>query len=93
MTRIERDLFGTPLAPARKDGAPRKVGYAARPGTGPKNRRCSSCNHAQHVRSETRRSWKCDVVCHRWDDTVATDIKPGAPACSEWERKPFKPVG
>jgi hypothetical protein len=72
-----------------KSGMPRKIGYAARPGSGPKNRRCNTCVHAQRVRSGTRISWKCDIVSYLWDDTDRTDIKPAAPACSEWTRKPF----
>lgn len=90
MRQPETDLLGEPLAPLRKDGMRRKTGYAARPGTGPKGQRCNTCTHAQLMRSATRRAWKCAAVTHAWDDTPESDIKPGAPACKEWERKHFK---
>lgn len=91
---METDLFGVPLAAAathRPPSAPvRKIGYAARPGTGPKGQRCNTCRLAQRVTHREERSWKCEVMAGIWHLGAASDIVPGAPACSEFERKPFR---
>lgn len=88
----ETDLFGEVLASSKtpRAGQPRKVGYAARPGTGPKNQRCYTCAQAMRVThvSSGVSSWKCTAVSHLWEQPHS-DIKPGAPACREWQRKQF----
>lgn len=89
MRQPEIDLLGVPLNPPARA---RKIGYAARPGSGPKGKRCNMCKHAMRMTSATRRAWKCAAQVAQWDDTAATDIKPGAPACSEWERRNFSPT-
>lgn len=86
------DLFGQPIpAPAafRKDGAPRKIGYADRPGSGPKKQRCGTCLHPQRILHEGVVSFKCELMTHVWDHSANTDIQLRAPACSRWVRKPF----
>lgn len=92
MIRIDTDLFGVPISTpvvVRKDDGGRKIGYAARPGTGPRKQRCNTCSHCQSVTSGGIRSFKCDLMVGMWSTDPVTGIKPGAPACSEWERKPF----
>lgn len=93
---IDTDLFGQPLpspTTLRKDGGRRKIGYAARPGTGPRSQRCSTCSHFQRVVHQGEHAAKCERMTHVWDHDSATDIKPNAPACSEWDRKPWKKNG
>lgn len=88
MRQPETDLFGE-VIPVRAPDARRKISYAARPGTGPKGQRCNTCVHGQRVLSRGVRSWKCELRAAVWDQ-FGSDIKPGAPACREWQRKPFR---
>lgn len=84
------DLLGHPLpqpSVVRKDGQLRKVGYAARPGTGPKRQRCGNCEHLARVLHRGETSHKCALMAHAWTHSSATDVHRQAPACSEWERK------
>lgn len=93
MIAPEKDLFGQPMpAPAmiRKDGGRRKVGYAARPGSGPKGHRCATCRHAERVTSKGVASIKCALMAHAWTHGAETDISLRAPACRQWERKVFQ---
>jgi hypothetical protein len=93
VTRPEIDLLGEPIpAPAvfRKDGGRRKIGYAAKPGTGPKGKRCIQCKMIQRVLSKGVTSHKCELAAPIWSDDPATDIKPNAPACSCFERRDFQ---
>jgi len=93
MIRCEVDLFGIPLPPPalyRKDGGLRRAGYAAKPGTGPKGQRCNTCRWAMKVLHRGIRSHKCELQAAQWSGAPCTDIKPGAPACSEWQRKQWK---
>lgn len=93
MRHAETDLFGQPIPGAhlvRKDGGRRKIGYAARPGTGPKGKRCALCANCESVLHKGSRSLKCRLVAHRWTHGAETDIHPNAPACREWQPKPFK---
>lgn len=95
MNRAARDLFGDPLpSPGtfRKDGARRKVGYPARPGTGPKGKRCALCKHAESVLHKGNRTTKCALMAHAWTHGEETDIHPNAPACKRYERKPLAPL-
>lgn len=66
-----------------------QLGYASRPGSGPDKQRCNTCKFRQVVVSEGRRSSKCELVAVRWTPGRETDIKPGAPACADWIRKPY----
>lgn len=89
------DLFGQPIpAPStlRKDGKARKIGYAARPGTGPRGQRCNTCIYCIPVEYQGHVSRKCQITAATWTPSSATDIKHNAPACSEWERKPFRKI-
>lgn len=88
------DLLGEPIVESVSvsDGPRlRKIGYAARPGTGPKRQRCATCVHSQRVLHRGSYSTKCERMAHAWTHGPETDIKPNAPACREWERKPFAP--
>lgn len=86
------DLFGAPIAhpeDLRKDGRRRKVGYAARPGSGPDGRRCSSCKHYGRIKSldEGTITTKCQLMAHVWTSEADSDIHPNAPACREYGRR------
>lgn len=94
MKHREKDLFGHPIkshAPARASRGVRKIGYAARLATGPKNQRCGTCKHAMKVEIENRSSHKCELMAVVWGRKPGeeTDISLRAPACAKWERKPF----
>lgn len=92
MIAAETDLFGVPIpAPpvVPKDNGKRKVGYAARPGTGPKKQRCGTCANFSRVIHKGAASFKCGKMAHAWTHGSETDIKPRAPACAEFERKPL----
>lgn len=88
---IERDLFGeqVPAVPARKDGKSRKIGYAARPGSGPKGQRCGNCQFAQRVVHRGQFTHKCELMTFVWRHGSASDIHLQAPACLKWARKPY----
>lgn len=87
---MQLDLFEAPcVAPPP---VPRRIGYAARPGTGPKGQRCNTCISSQRVTNCGCHSWKCERMAVLWVRGEASDIKPGAPACSEWERKPYPKI-
>lgn len=87
---IDRDLFGEPIAAATALPRVRKIGYAARPGTGPRNQRCNTCAHCIPVMQEGRRGRKCELVAPLWTTTAETDVKHNAPACRLWERKSYE---
>jgi hypothetical protein len=87
------DLLGQPLPPPetiRKDGRRRKIGYAARPGTGPRRQRCGTCKFASRVVHHDEVTHKCELKAHLWRHDATTDINLRAPACSEWSAKPFR---
>ncbi len=94
--RHEIDLFGQPMLSQtsfRKDGRLRKLGYAARPGSGPKSQRCNTCAHCIRVVHGDVHSYKCEIIASRWTQCATTDIKPNAPACSEWRRRAERQSG
>lgn len=84
---IHHDLFGRRIYVPVVTATRRKFGYAARPGTGPKKQRCSTCRFCILVDRETR-TRKCEVMARLWD-IPGSEIKHNAPACSFWQRKPF----
>lgn len=89
------DLLGQPLpspGQIRRDGRPRKIGYAARPGSGPKGKRCSGCAHFGRITHDGRITPKCQLMSAVWTHGPESDIHPNAPACSEWARRPFAPA-
>lgn len=61
-------------------------GYAAQPGTGPKNETCGSCHHAFCLKY-SRNYWKCELQRRAWTNGTATDIRLKSPACSKWRAK------
>lgn len=90
---IARDLFGEPIPPVaalRRDGKFRKIGYADKPGTGPKNQRCGNCIQAERVVHRGEFTHKCKLMLHVWENTAPSDINLRAPACSKWQRKPYQ---
>lgn len=92
MNRRHTDLFGNPSPSPdqlRKDGRLRKIGYAAKPGTGPKGKRCSSCLNFGRIKHDDRITPKCQLMSTVWTHGPESDIHPNAPACSEWTRRPF----
>lgn len=86
---MERDLFGHPIAaPARKPGG--RIGYAARPGTGPKGQRCNTCAHFQRVVQDGRKAAKCELAARVWSAGERSDVKHNAPACRDWQRREWR---
>lgn len=82
-----RDLFGNPLPPAEQP-ARRKIGYAAKPGSGPKKARCLQCVHFVRVTNPGEEANRCELTAKVWDKPGST-IKANAPACLYWRRRPF----
>jgi hypothetical protein len=63
--------------------APSRGGYAATPGSGPKDQRCWDCQNRRLVESPARkRFWKCALV--KWTHGAATDIRLRSVACSRF---------
>lgn len=90
--RADTDLFGVALplsGQLRKDGRLRKIGYAAKPGTGPKGKRCNTCVNYGQIKHADRITPKCQLMSAAWTHGPESDIHPNAPACAEWTRKPF----
>lgn len=59
-------------------------GYAARPGTGPTNETCGSCQHLyRYVRAKTY--LKCSLAQFKWTASRSSDVLAKAPACKMWE--------
>ncbi len=83
--------FGGMIAHAARQRQ-RLNGYAARPGTGPRGQRCNTCAHCLEVVQAAATVRKCQVTVRQWTPCHKTNIKPNAPACSEWVRKPFRRV-
>jgi hypothetical protein len=61
-------------------------GYADKPGTGPKDETCGSCEHQTYYRS-AKRYPKCLLTRAAWTHSRRTDILVGAAACSKWKAK------
>ncbi|MBU9174024.1 hypothetical protein [Burkholderia gladioli] len=72
------DLFGDRVRPRGVN----RDGYAATPGTGPKDQTCQSCAHAERF----GRYAKCKLMRHAWTGGTATDIALRSPACGRWAR-------
>ena len=90
---IERDLLGEPIpAIAAKPSSRRirKIGYADKVGGGPKGKRCGQCKFSQKVSRHGQFTHKCELMAHIWAHTEETDISLRAPACSKFERRPYK---
>lgn len=68
-----------PPRPAKPRG-----GYAAVPGTGPKNETCKTCRHL--VRKQMANTYlKCGLMRAYWTGGAGTDVKANSPACARWE--------
>ena len=87
MTEREVDLFGQEIPyqhPSNgnrgRNANPR--GYAARPGTGPADETCQSCEHYCILRGKYR---KCELLKWRWTHGAGTDIRARSPACRYWQ--------
>ncbi len=92
---IQRDLFGHPISPQltiRKGGGVRKIGYADKPGSGPKKKRCVHCVHFGRITHAQGTTSKCHLMAEIWTEGPETDIHPNAPACRRFESRPFKPL-
>jgi hypothetical protein len=84
---VARDLFGSPLPEAQQPRL-RKIGYAARPGTGPKKSRCVQCLSCIKITNPGEEGYKCERAARVWD-RPGSYIKPNAPACLHFSRRPF----
>lgn len=90
------DLFGDPIEASAvfpvAPGIPRKNrtkpnGYAAPPGTGPKDQTCKTCRHfIRKVMGKTY--FKCRLMARVWTGGPGTDIRANSPACKCWASKP-----
>lgn len=79
------DLFGERSRPMRK--GPQAKGYAARPGSGPKDQTCGSCRHCFRKTYTSKPVFKCLLMRDDWGQTRRTDILFRATACKFWEAK------
>lgn len=62
-------------------------GYAAPPGTGPKDETCKSCKYLTY--NHLAKSYpKCGMARGKWTGGRASDILVNAPACRLWEPQP-----
>ena len=87
---MELDLFGAPVRYQYKGNGKKgrnadQKGYAARPGSGPKDETCRSCIN-YHVKPGGRYR-KCLLIQKFWTRGSGTDIKASSPACKFWEKK------
>ena len=79
MEPMETDLFGDPIQPVQRAT---RGGYAAPPGTGPKDKTCRDCLSYTHGGTGARAWPKCELCRPNWTSGSATDIKARSPACS-----------
>lgn len=63
-----------------------KNGYAAVPGTGPKDETCKSCKFKNSIHNGAKHFIKCELRRSTWTHGEGTDILAGSPACSKWEK-------
>lgn len=85
-----RDMFGNEISEEearfllkRRRGT-QPQGYAAKPGTGPKDETCGSCDHL--VRNRLAKTYlKCSLMRRVWTGGRATDVKARSPACKFWK--------
>ena len=75
-------LASHPLVAATK--AKPRTGYAADPGTGPKDERCNTCAHFCRVKYANT-YFKCGLRRPNWTGGSGTDIRARSPACRFWE--------
>lgn len=79
------DLFGNPIAkPVKKRTQPN--GYAAEPGTGPKDETCRTCKYVT-ARQYSKTYYKCALNRRAWTGGLGSDIRLKSPACFFWKGK------
>lgn len=89
-----KDLFGQLVneetLPLPKGSKPKRNetprGYAAPPGTGPKDHFCRDCRNAV-ARHYSKVYWKCALMVTKWTGGFKTDIRLKSPACRHWTPK------
>lgn len=69
----------------RKEPVPR--GYAAPPGTGPKDETCKTCKHIVRVHYHDKTYLKCQLREATWTHGGGSDIRAKFPACRFWEKE------
>lgn len=89
MRQPDTDLLGHPIPPPAIQ-AVRRIGYAARPGTGPKGQRCNTCAHCIKITQHRQPARKCELKAPIWTTSAETDVKHNAPACRFWQRKKWE---
>lgn len=92
------DLFGkpivgpindTPLRPIKKPRKPtKKNGYAARPGSGPKDKTCKTCIFKTGRTNGGKVYIKCYLTRASWTGGPGSDILAGAAACKFYQEFP-----
>lgn len=86
-----KDMFGNEITFAeakrlqKRKSTPKK-GYAAPPGTGPKDETCKTCKHIYRNRM-AKTYLKCELMRAQWTGGAGTDVLASAPACRNWEAK------
>lgn len=85
MDNVVYDLFGeVPASPPKVSTAGQAHGYAAVPGTGPKNETCGSCAYLYRKRM-AKTYLKCTLMEAKWTGGHSTDVLSSSPACSRWQ--------
>lgn len=84
------NLWGEPVtvkvSEAKHPQAVRK-GYAALPGTGPKDEKCKTCAHDRLCGiGHAKQFHKCILMKSVWTGGYGTDILANSPACRMWEK-------
>ncbi len=86
-SRVMPDLFGEEivLVPSlKKGGRGYTGGYACRPGSGPANETCKTCEHYTRLDYHNKIWLKCGLMEKYWTHGAGSDIKASSPACKMW---------
>lgn len=85
------DIFGEEIKITVSDAKYKPTvrnGYAASPGTGPKDQTCKTCKHSIGCGNRGKKIfYKCELRRHYWTCGYGTDILLKSPACRFWEGK------
>jgi hypothetical protein len=94
MTMPTLDLFGQPdTATVRLPGQPkprakRDLAHADKPGTGPADETCRTCDHYCRVKDYTAGTFlKCGLTRATWSRGPGTDLHARDAACARWTAK------
>lgn len=79
------DLFHEKVGPKRGKHYVQPKGYAASPGTGPKDETCKMCRHL-HRKQMAKTYLKCKLTQKTWTGGRGSDVLAGSPACRFWEK-------